>query len=57
MFGELCEALRFVGDALDGVKQAREQDREKFAKICDGISNIWRNSMRHPRFTGNQSMC
>lgn len=54
MFGEVLDALRFLGSAFTGARQLRSQDREKFAKICDEISNVIEEFIKAPQ---DRSFC
>ena len=40
MFGDVLDALRFLGAAFTGARQLGDEEREKFAKICDSISDL-----------------
>lgn len=42
MFGDVLDALKFLGSAFTGARKLGDEEREKFAKICDAISGVLR---------------
>ena len=40
MFSDVLDALRFLGSTFTGARQLGDKEQEKFAKICDDISNV-----------------
>jgi hypothetical protein len=40
MFSDVLNALKFLSSAVTGRRQLKDQDRQKFAGICDNISDV-----------------